>query len=266
MAFRKSTDGGNTFKSLFNDEGNFYFNDIDCNDDTHCVAVGEGYAQDGSKSPGARVYVTTDGETFKMVHQESTTGKESLMAAKMLSNDEHWAGGATAVGGLVAPALALHTKDGAKTWTNEPGLVVGQMITAMDFISPTHAYATTVNALQVSSLLEYTANAPPTPPPPPPPTPGQTHYGDPFVGCESDEVAVQIQNVAGKICSPQCSSSGACPTDVPKGVTATPKCALKSSTGSQFCVLECTPSANDACGTNASCKSIQGVGLCTYDK
>merc|ERR1719375_2695775 len=99
----------------------------------------------------------------------------------------------------------------------------------MDFISPTHAYATTVNALQVSSLLQYTANAPPPPP-------GQTHYGDPFVGCESDEVAVQIQNVAGKICSPQCSSSGACPTDVPKGVTATPKCALKSSTGSQFCV------------------------------
>ncbi len=29
------------------------------------------------------------------------------------------------------------------------------MITAMDFISNQHGYATTVNALQVSSLLQY---------------------------------------------------------------------------------------------------------------
>jgi len=265
----KSVDGGKNFTSLFQDKGNFYFNDIDCFDDTHCIAVGEGYASDGSKSPGARVYLTTDGINFKMVHQESSTGKESLMAAKMLSADEHWAGGATAVGGFIAPVLALHSKDTGKTWVNEPGEVLGQMITAMDWVSATHAYATTVNALQISSLLQYTANAPaPTPPAPPtPPTPGQTHYGDPFVGCESDEVAVQITGVQGKICSPQCSSSGACPTDEPTGVTATPKCALKSSQGAQFCVLECTPSAKDgSCGASASCKTVQGVGLCTYDK
>lgn len=261
----KSTDGGKNFTSLFHDEGNFYFNDIDCFDDTHCIAVGEGYAADGSNSPGARVYLTTDGVTFSKVHQESTTGKESLMAANMLSVDEHWVGGATAVGGLAAPVLALHSKDGGKSWVNEHGAVLGQMITAMDFVSSSHGYATTVNALQVSSLLEYTANAP-TPPPPAPPTPGQTHYGDPFVGCESDEVAVQITGVAGEICSPQCNSAGACPTDVPAGVSAAPKCALKSSQGAQFCVLECTPSENDACGTNASCKAVQGVGLCTYDK
>lgn len=151
----KSTDGGKTWKNLIADKGNFYFNDIHCIDDTHCVAVGEGFAQDGSKDPGARVYVTTDGETFKEAHRESTTGGESLMAAKMLTTTEHWAGGTTKTGGLVAPLLALHSKDGGNSYTNEHGNVIGQMITAMDFISNQHGYATTVNALQVSSLLQY---------------------------------------------------------------------------------------------------------------
>lgn len=151
----KSSDGGKTWKNLIADQGNFYFNDIHCIDDTHCVAVGEGFAKDGSKDPGARVYVTSDGETFKEVHRESTTGGESLMAARMLSTTEHWAGGSTKAGGLTAPLLALHSTDGGNTYTNEHGMVIGQMITAMDFISNQHGYATTVNALQVSSLLQY---------------------------------------------------------------------------------------------------------------
>merc|ERR1712107_407272 len=113
-----------------------------------------GFANDGSKEPGARVFVTSDGETFKEVHRETTDGA-SLMAAKMLSTTEHWAGGTTQAGGLRAPLLALHTTDGGSTYTNEHGNVVGQMITAMDFISDKHGYATTVNALQISSLLQY---------------------------------------------------------------------------------------------------------------
>lgn len=151
----KSSDGGKTWKNLIADEGSFYFNDIHCIDDTHCVAVGEGFANDGSNSPGARVYVTTDGETFKEVHRENTTGAESLMAARMITTTEHWAGGTTKVGALVAPVLALHSTDGGNSYTNEHNTVIGQMITAMDFISSKHGYATTVNALQISSLLQF---------------------------------------------------------------------------------------------------------------
>merc|ERR1712039_284758 len=151
----KTSDGGKTWKNLIADKGNFYFNDIHCIDDSHCVAVGEGFSNDGSASPGARVYLTTDGETFKELHRESTTGAESVMAAKMLSTTEHWVGGTTKAGGLTAPLLALHSTDGGKTYSNEHGNVIGQMITAMDFISSEHGYATTVNALQVSSLLQY---------------------------------------------------------------------------------------------------------------
>merc|ERR1712224_817111 len=99
----KSSDGGETWKNLIADQGSFYFNDIHCIDDTHCVAVGEGFAEDGSTDPGARVYVTSDGENFKETHRESTTGSESLVAAKMLTTTEHWAGGTTKTGGLAAP-------------------------------------------------------------------------------------------------------------------------------------------------------------------
>ena len=58
-----------------------------------------------------------------------------------------------------------------------------------------------------------------------------THYGNPTDGCESDEVPVSITGITGKFCAPDCQSAS-CPTDVPAGVTATPQCALKASTGS----------------------------------
>ena len=91
------------------------------------------------------------------------------------------------------------------------------------------------------------------------------HYGDPSAGCMADEKAVQITGVAGDVCTPACAGT-TCPSDVPSGVTATPVCALQDPTGNKYCILECTPGQkNDAqCGT-ATCKSVQGVGICTYD-
>ena len=151
-----------------------------------CVAVGEGFGNDVSTSPGARIYVTTDGETFTLAYQApgaapsadpavpsllaaqmllqrrdacttawALQGEDgsSLMAAKMLSKTEHWAGGMSKQS-FAAPLLALHSTDGGGSYTNEHGGVVGQCITAMDFVAGV-GYATTVNALQVSSLLKY---------------------------------------------------------------------------------------------------------------
>ena len=102
----------------------------------------------------------------------------------------------------------------------------------------------------------------------------QTHYG--CAPCMSDEVSIQIQGVTGPVCVPKCTGT-TCPTDKPAGASATPQCALQSSTGDKYCALICSPSAEalsfpafkkaaDAqCGTNASCKAIQTVGICTYD-
>merc|ERR1711953_1631682 len=88
-----------------------------------------------------------------------------------------------------------------------------------------------------------------------------THYGDPKGGCESDEQAVKVQGINGDFCSPPCSSSGTCPSDVPSGDTATPQCALKTTTGGKYCALICSQDSD--CGTG-SCQKIMGTGLCTY--
>ena len=50
------------------------------------------------------------------------------------------------------------------------------------------------------------------------------------------------------------------------GCSASPACALQDSSGQNYCALMCDPEKNDGvCGDNASCKSISGVGICTYD-
>lgn len=151
----KSVDGGATWSKLFNSTGEFYFNEIDCFDETHCVAVGEGFGRDGSTSPGVRVYTTEDGRTFKLAHHDTRDGA-TLMSAKMVSRKEHFAGGQSG-DGASDPILALHSKDGGETYVDEGAAsgIVGHMITSMDFASSGHGYATTVNSLQMCSLLEY---------------------------------------------------------------------------------------------------------------
>jgi hypothetical protein len=114
----------------------------------------------------------------------------------------------------------------------------------------------------------YDGPAPtPGPSPPSPPAPSsESHYEDPKDGCQSDEISLQIQGVDGAICSPKCGLFTKCPSDLPAGVTAAPQCALQNAaTHSKYCALICSPDSNDQCGPNASCKSIQSVGICTYD-
>merc|ERR1712196_482197 len=94
-----------------------------------------------------------------------------------------------------------------------------------------------------------------------------SHYEDPKPnGCLPDEQAVQIQGLSGDFCTPKCTGilKMSCPQDLPDGVTAKPQCALKDQSGNKYCALICTPGANDSCG-KATCKSIQGTGICTYD-
>merc|ERR1711981_1295677 len=107
-----------------------------------------------------------------------------------------------------------------------------------------------------------------------------SHYEDPKSagGCQSDEIAIQIQGISGDFCSPKCTGlfKTKCPTDVPAGVTAEPECALRdSSTKEKYCALICSPSLDEAslragdaqCSSKASCKAVPNaqVGLCTYD-
>ena len=77
-----------------------------------------------------------------------------------------------------------------------------------------------------------------------------THYGNPSSGCESDEQAVRVQGLSGDFCSPKCDSTGSCPSDVPKGDTATPECALRTTTGDKYCALICQSDSD--CGSQVA--------------
>merc|ERR1711998_224665 len=224
-------------------------------------AVAEGFAQDGSTDPGARIFLTQDGETFNEVHRESTTGMESLMTARMISTTEHWAGGTTKSGALLAPALALHSKDGGKTHTNEGDSINGNMFTSMDFISPEHGYATSITAAQVCNLLEFGGNNPPAPSPTP--TPGSHHYEKP--PCQDDEAMASVTGTGGAVCAPACQGTD-CPTDLPDGVTAQPTCALSDQSGNKYCALLCD--SDDQCdsagGANCAHPSTNAPGICVY--
>ena len=93
-------------------------------------------------------------------------------------------------------------------------------------------------------------------------------------GCSAGEEAVQITGIQGSFCSPKCEGLfRRCPQDVPDGATAKPECVLETQGSSKptQCALICTPSennadgSNDACPNKASCKPISGTGICTYD-
>jgi len=97
--------------------------------------------------------------------------------------------------------------------------------------------------------------------------PMTSHYEDPAKGgCQKGELNIQVQGVKGDFCTPECTNS-ACPTDVPAGVTAQPQCVLQNAADhKKYCALICHPGpVKPQCGTAASCKSIQGTGICTYD-
>lgn len=260
----KSSDGGATWTTLLSNEGDYYFNDIHCIDETHCIAVAEGFAKDGSGDAGARIFLTTDGETFNEVHRENTTGAESLMTGRMLSQTEYWVGGTTSAGALLKPSLAIHTTDGGKTHTNEGAHIIGQMFTAMDFLSAEHAYATSITALQTCNLLEFSNKAPPAPTPAPAPTPGG-HYEKP--PCGDDEAQASVTGTGGSVCAPPCDDSGSCPSDAPEGVTAQPTCALTDSgSGAKYCALLCQ--SDDMCdaagGAQCAFPQAGAPGICVY--
>jgi hypothetical protein len=102
---QKTTDGGKTFTNVFNNTGEYYFNQISCPTTQHCWAVSEG-------DKGAWIWVTKDGgSNWEMQHFQQGA---SLMAVEMLDANTGFAGGLqlTTGGGLI-----FSTTDGGTTWT-----------------------------------------------------------------------------------------------------------------------------------------------------
>lgn len=133
------------------------------------------------------------------------------------------------------------------------------LCTDLSFLSQTTGYAALSNGPQhiagVASLGQGTP---------------RTHYGNPKDGpCMSGESPTFLPPIRGSVCSPACSTTVSCPTDVPHGTTATPECVLNGDPP-QACALVCDPSSPDgdaSCPAGARCERVQLPrvgGLCFY--
>jgi len=143
----KTSDGGKTWTSLFYDEGNFYFNEIDCADETHCCAVGEA---DTSAAPGVRIYCTSDGTTFKRV-LFNADADFSIMAIQAISQSEWWAAGGDM--GSSFTGYFWHSTDGGDTWTTQT--IPGVYGNSLSFPSAAAGFATGFDVFQTSVFMKY---------------------------------------------------------------------------------------------------------------
>ena len=151
-------DGGKTWELQFNDTGNFYFNQIDCASEQACMAVGEGFAEDGSKDPGGHIYATTNGgKQWQKIFTFGASSGGGAMSVKMLSATEAWAAMSDKSGGYI-----FHTTDGGKQWSQGDKLVEVGSVLEMSFIDSKTAYACAVTEAQDSTILAFGI----TPPPP----------------------------------------------------------------------------------------------------
>jgi hypothetical protein len=73
--------------------------------------------------------------------------------------------------------------------------------------------------------------------------------------------------MSGSFCSPKCGLLKPCSKNLPPNTSAQPECVLETAGSSNptQCALICDPNGSNQCPANASCKAIQGIGLCIYD-
>ena len=85
------------------------------------------------------------------------------------------------------------------------------------------------------------------------------NYGDPFArNCLQNERNISIESISGSICAPICDFNN-CP---PSKTKAEPLCNIEGPTN-MYCGLICNTSFQ--CSENATCKSIENTGLCTFN-
>ena len=111
----KTSDAGASWRMVYRNDGEYYFNAIDCCDIDTCYAVAEGDSDAGSSMPGTRILQTTDaGASWNVTYYNDLDGS-SLMGVHCVSQMEAWAAG----GAIVERGFHgdfLHTVDGGKHW------------------------------------------------------------------------------------------------------------------------------------------------------
>jgi len=151
----KSEDGGATWVKQYESQDQFYFNGISCASETVCMAVGEGFAQDGAGMPGAHVFKTTDGKNWTKIYTYGAATGGSALDVKMLSETEAWVGFTYAESTFKSGAVFGHTTDGGATWVHSPELNGVGTVTQMSFIDDNNAFAVAVTVYQISTVMKF---------------------------------------------------------------------------------------------------------------
>lgn len=143
----KSTDGGKTWTVQFQDNGNFYMNDISCADENTCFAVGEGFSDGGAA--GARIYGTTNGgATWPLLYTDKTNNA-SLMRVHAVSATEAFAAGSGTI---------YHSTDAGASWVLEGSFSgVGDFTGFACTAGGTACFAVGETEFQTAVLAVYTA-------------------------------------------------------------------------------------------------------------
>lgn len=108
-AISKTTDGGKTFKKVYDTKGEAYMNQISCSSTEICTAI--------ASNPDSPKVIRTDngGATWTTIMTAPQSNTDvSLMGAKMLSDDEIWISGGTFQQGTLG--WFFHSTDAGKTW------------------------------------------------------------------------------------------------------------------------------------------------------
>ncbi len=114
--------------------------------------MAEGFS-DGS-APGARIFQTTDGQTWNQVFLDSNPNA-SLVRVHAVSRTEAWAAGGYEKG-LSAVGSVYHTTDGGKTWVQDGAVPYVGDFTGLHFVSSKLGFAVGVTEFQNSIVAKYT--------------------------------------------------------------------------------------------------------------
>ena len=158
----RTTNGGKTFKSVFEELDNIYFNGIECTNVKTCYTVANG-------AEAVYIYGTKDGgDSWRPVFELPRTAESyySLMSIGFLNGTVVAAGGGQSAKGYESFTV---TSDDGINWSRQEGLPGIGDISAMSLIpdSGGYGFATAVTIYQTSTVLALRPKGSPTLPPAP---------------------------------------------------------------------------------------------------
>ena len=180
----RTTDGGKTFKSVFESVDLFYFNGIECSDVKTCYAVGSG-------DKAVYIYATKDGgDSWRVAYEMPRVNGAhySLMSIGVSDGTVIAAGGGQTAKGY--ESFIVTSDDAGETWNRMEGLPHIGDVAGISLLPGGFGYGTAITVYQSSTVIALRPKGSPTLPPPP------TYATFKQVSCTDDKCSENCQAAA----------------------------------------------------------------------